>query len=501
MSDSTAASLIIVIEQIMAQRNESADFSATEGLASLLSAESYLLPDAFTQQLTYTGDERSLSDDVYENTPVFGFSEEQTVSATAPDSPTVHRLAHQDQQAPDTAGPAKRKRGRPRKSDGGPSSQRPEDRRREQIRRAQKAFRSRQEANLANNEARIRELEAAIGDMSSLVTSFGQDLAQSGLLMQHSSLESRLCNVLEISQNIAEKSVPAINEDRPATATDQAPAPLLPTGQAIRRHSREIAPYSLNPAHTARFPTTPPLRINFDLSGFLMPLSFGSPLLFDTPEISAVEIPFFIRQLSRACTYHAYFSLRNPSLQVNDLRGKFRFLLSMLSRESLVSYFGTAVQVDVHPNQMEEWNGVPFLSVGGAGTHYLEQSSSSSSSSSNTTPGTARTSTSTTNQTQVRSPGGEHPVFEVPFQTQGGTSLRWFDIRDLEAFLQEKQVHLLTTSDAGAQHRPSGRTAINASKLIRSLVVTCICLGRSPGWRPVDVEQALRNAAWENGEQ
>ncbi|KAH7122992.1 hypothetical protein EDB81DRAFT_813376 [Dactylonectria macrodidyma] len=481
----------------MTQRNEPTDLSATEGLASLLSAASYLLPETFTPQPTRIDDERPLFDDInIDNIPIFGLSEEQTVSETVPGSPTRHRSAHQDH-ALNTAGPAKRKRGRPRKSDGGPSSQSPEERRREQIRRAQKAFRSRQEANLANSEARVRELEAAIGDMSSMVVSFAQDLAQSGLLRQNSSLKSRLCNVLERSQNIAERSASTINEDRLGISADQTSAPLRPIRQGVRRHSREISPYYSDPAHMARFPTTPPLRINFDLSGFLMPLSSGSPLLFDSPHISAIEIPLFTRQLGRACAYHAYFSLRNPSLQVNDLRGKFRFLLSMLSRERLTSYFEAAVQAEVHPSLMDEWNGVPFLSVGGAGTHYLLRSSSSSSS--NTTPSTARTSTTTTNHTQVQSPDGEHPVFAAPYQSQGRTNSRWFDIRDLEGFLQEKHVYL-TNSDPKVQRRPSRRNAINASKLIRTLVGTCICLGRSPGWRPVDVEQALHTAAWGTGE-
>ncbi|KAH6704638.1 hypothetical protein EV126DRAFT_414666 [Verticillium dahliae] len=471
----------------MARRSFSpVDCSAADGLTSLLAATSYLDPQTFTQQSAQTGYEQPLPHDVWgENTlesattevnpllPLLRNLEHAATSIGSLDSPTGPRSAQQGSHASDLANPAKRKRGRPRKTDCS-TGQYPVDRRREQVRRAQEAFRSRQAANLANNEARIRQLETAIWEMNSIVTSLGEDLVQSRLLLSSPSLETRLCSTLEKSQKIYERNIPATNEDRPGTSTTRVSATSLRVRQTMQGKRGETCSSSSSaPLYAAQPPTSPHYHTNIDFSGLPMPLSPGSPLLFDNTDMSLVEIPLFIRQLSRACAYHAYFSLRNPFVQLDDLRNKFRFLLSMLSRESLTSYYEAVVQVDVYPTRMEEWKGVPFLSIGGAGTHYPTPSPMLDNSLGGTT---------TRTQPQMPSQGKKKPI--------------WFDIQDLQGFLQERNAYLLTNAHAEVQRHPSRRTAINPSRLIRTLIGTCVCLGSSPGWRQVDVEQALHAALW-----
>ncbi|XHG07945.1 hypothetical protein AWENTII_011074 [Aspergillus wentii] len=216
-----------------------------------------------------------------------------------------------------------------------------------------------------------------------------------------------------------------------------------------------------------------------NLRGFPMPLSPGSPLLFDTAASTIVKLSQFVSQLRLACVYHAYFSLRNPSFKLDNLRRKFRFLLSMLSRERLTCYFEATLHARIQPERMTEWEDIPFFSVGGAGTHYLRPSSS------NISPLPRRDG--------VRGSVREDPLSGFPVGVQGEMSGEWFDIRDLEGFLQEKDFALLThppTEKQGSLRQ----AVISASSLIKILVSTCICLGRSPGWRRNDVENAVRIA-------
>lgn len=99
--------------------------------------------------------------------------------------------------------------------------------------------------------------------------------------------------------------------------------------------------------------------------------------------------------------------------------GNFRFLLSGLSREDPTSYFKTAVQARIHPERMVGWQEIPFFGVGGAGTHY------------------PRGSSSIPIQNQV--PVQEDPLSLLSSEAQLGMDGSWFDIRDLEGFLQESR--------------------------------------------------------------
>lgn len=159
-------------------------------------------------------------------------------------------------------------------------------------------------------------------------------------------------------------------------------------------------------------------------------------------------MPLFIRQLRLACCYHAYFSLRSPSVRLDDLRRKFRFLLSVLSREDLTSYFESAIQARIHPENMVEWQEIPFFSVGGAGTHYPRGSSSGLS------------------QNQV--PIQEDPLSILSSEAQVGMYGSWFDIRDLEGFLQEKGARFLTGPPMEPRRGISNQAAVNVSSLIKS---------------------------------
>ncbi|KAI9155001.1 hypothetical protein HJFPF1_07562 [Paramyrothecium foliicola] len=468
----------------MAEHNtESLGRSAFEDLESLLSADSYLDLETLTNHPAQDENEQPLFHDaIIESASELGSVKAREVSSISTGSPDPHNERHVAPQASrvnDQGGPMRRKRGRPRKNNDSSASQRPEERRRDQLRRAQHAFRSRREADLANNKSRIEQLQTALEKMSSTVLSFGEELTQSDLLIAKPALQSRLGDLLTSARELVKQNGVEAVEGQMSSSAVQNPTELLDY-RIVQIQRPEPSSFSSPP----RMTTLPP-HLTIDHGGFPKPLCLGSPLLFDTNSVSIVDIPFFVRQLTRACTYHAYFCLRDPSIPLQDLRGKFRFLLSMLSRENLTSYYEAATQAEIYPAGMNDWSRVPYLRIGGAGTHYLKPSSLS-----HTAVDTA------SEPTHGGSLDVEHPARDTSHEAESKAATRWFDICDLEGFLQKKHVRLVTNMDKGSRPHDSNHDAVNPSNLIRTLIESCVCLGRSPGWRSFDVEQALRAAAW-----
>lgn len=333
--------------------------------------------------------------------------------------------------------------------------------------------------------------------MSTAVLSFSEHVAHTGAFTSNSDLQSHLRATIETCRSCT--AVLDQADDEGTTSRNCTPSvdqsPFILTDKTPREQP---------PLATFQTRAPPSLSVSSDLvgslKGFPMPLSPGSPLLFDTATVRVVDLTVFTQQLRLACTYHAYYSLRDTSFKLAHLQRKFRFLLSMLTRERLTSYFETAVQAPVHPSQLTEWQDIPFFSVGGAGTHY-PRALSPNSIVGHPSP-----------RFESRSPVQQEPLAAFSSEVHKQMGGVWFNIHDLQGFLQEKNVHLLTSPPSGPQQSLLQQTAIKASCLIRSkftpcaylhkthfpavLISTCICLGRSPGWRMLDVERALSMAAW-----
>ncbi|GAB1191979.1 hypothetical protein APSETT444_001163 [Aspergillus pseudonomiae] len=261
-----------------------------------------------------------------------------------------------------------RKRGRPRKTEVRPTHEDREERRRLQIRQAQRAYRSRKEEALSKYEARIAQLEGVLRKMSTAALSFSEHVAHTGALTSNSDLQSHLRATIETCRSCTAVLDEADDEgttSRNCTpSADQSPFILT-----------DKTPGEQPPLATFQTRAPPSLSVSLDLvgslKGFPMPLSPGSPLLFDTATVRVVDVTVFTQQLRLACTYHAYYSLRDTSFKLADLQRKFRFLLSMLTRERLTSYFETAVQAPVHPSQLTEWQDIPFFSAGWCAANVL----------------------------------------------------------------------------------------------------------------------------------
>lgn len=278
-------------------------------------------------------------------------------------------------------------------------------RRRKQIRLAQRAHRQREKAALSRHEARIAQLETAIQKMHIAFSSFGEHLTNSGALVPHTALQAHLHDTFTTHKSLAEE------------------AGVDPSPQSLQAESG--------------MRTEPCLLSQLD---GLSPPRLVDPAINST-SMPAVDMSVFIRHLRLASARYAVFLLRDSSVSLEGLRRKFRFLLSIISREDLISYFEAALVATIHPERMVEWEELPFFRVGGAGTHFVHSRSW---------------------RYESHHPVWEDPLSKFPPDVQGEMDGRWYDIRDLQGFLQERAVHLCASPPAS-----SNMTAVNVSALIK----------------------------------
>ncbi|KAJ5754139.1 uncharacterized protein N7511_008292 [Penicillium nucicola] len=343
--------------------------------------------------------------------------------------------------------PSQKKRGRPRKDNDDPAEPQ-EERRRKQIRLAQRAYREREKGVLSQHEIRIAQLETSIKQMNRAISSFGEQLAKSRVLASHTNLQDQLLKTVATCKSIIEHSGLATEEGQLTPSTENDESPL---SQAELGRISNPSP-SVQLQGRQRYPSliSSPL-VDISLQDFSSPLGHGSSLLFDnvtTTTMPTVDLSLFIRQLRIASMYHAFFSLRDSSQKLDDLRKKFRFLFSILSREDLTSYFEAGLVAKIHPERMLEWEELPFFHVGGAGSHFLQSSRS---------------------LYENKYPVREDPLSEFPSDIQDEMDGRWYDIKDLEGFIQERGVQLLADSPTVSRQGLTNPTAVSASGLIKGI--------------------------------
>lgn len=292
--------------------------------------------------------------------------------------------------------------------------------------------------------------------MNAAISSLGQNLAETGSLATYPDLYFHIRNTLETCNNVSEEADLTTKKSQVLYSTTErgSTSSSVPQKQGQEPSSSSPSPLSSSnrqPAITLHNPS--PWSTIGDHSS---PLGLGSPLLFDIPTTSVVGLAQFIGQLRLACAYHAYISLRNSSFGLEDLRRKFRFLLSILTREELASYFEASVQAQIHPERMTKWQSLPFFAVGGAGTHYLSSSPSIS------------VSRNVSREHHSQTPIRDNPLSEFPSEIQEQMDGKWFDIRDLEGFLQERGVHFFGSSPTESRRGVSMQAAASPSHLIKS---------------------------------
>lgn len=265
-----------------------------------------------------------------------------------------------------------------------------------QTRVAQRAYRSRQQAMIDGLKNRISLLETSMEKTSSAMLSFSEKLVQSGVLKGHSALTTDLRDTMKVFHTTA-SGVVALDDDE-FRVEQQQPRTLKwlpPLDDTQLSH----------PANSAR--------------------------------MTIIEVSAFIQQLLLVALYQSHLALRDTSIGMDQLRRPFGLLLSMMNRERLTSYFNAELHSLLSQKPMDGWDDVPFFRLGGAGTHYANDGK-------NTGPGPF--------VARHQSRGTvEDPLSLVGADLQTQLEGDWFDLQDLEGYIREKNVLLVTAAGEPAK--------------------------------------------------
>ncbi|KAE8404292.1 hypothetical protein BDV37DRAFT_115003 [Aspergillus pseudonomiae] len=450
---------------------------ATSQLTSLLSASSYPIPEPFYQHGQFPSEGYGASLSVPNGFLLPGsdagermLSLDRRTPSTDTQRPTQNAQKTTKRELNESSGgPTAKKRGRPRKTMDTRMGEDPEERRRMQIRLAQRAYRSRKEANITSLKGRISQLEATLEKMSSAVVSFSDNLVQSGALSSHPDIASHLRDTVQTCLALAKEASKDGEPESPdtsshgeeSTSSTSAGPDGMPTDHntSPRSHAEQTTPPESGPSK----PISPPL---------------SEPI-----EPSAMDISLFIEQLHLACVYQGYLVLSNPSVPMSRIERPFRFLFTLMDRPHLTAAFEALLHAKLSQKRLEEcYAGVPFFKLGGAGTHYARS----------------------TGQAQE----GEKPLCryqqwatihdplarfspDIRKEMEGD----WFDMQDLAGYLREKGVRLFSSAPSETDRKLS-RTPINVTRFTQTLISRGICLGRTPGFQRSDVDSALHASVW-----
>ncbi|RYP54408.1 hypothetical protein DL768_000825 [Monosporascus sp. mg162] len=425
------------------------DLSTTSDLDALLSMSSYPVPEPFMPQ-PRSEEQGQL--------PLYGgllpekFPDDQQTDQTIASRFVMQRPPERRRSDLSTIRSSFKKRGRPRKAHNGAMGETTEERRRVQIRLAQRAYRSRKEETTSNLKARVAHLESAIKNMTTTILSFGEQLAQAGVLVSHPDLMSHLRDTIETCVSATKEASPDGEAEAdphpqseeflslPAEQDQESPSPSSYLGLGARQSSDVSHKSTVNSRRLQTWSST------------------GSPLESNSANSSPGELSVLIKQLHMTCFYRAYLALRNPAITLDSLQSKFRLPLSIMTRERLTSYFESALSAWTSQGGLEEWQDFPFFSLGGAGTHYPQSSPSS---------GMGRSFHPHQRRRLVRV-----PLSQLSPEIQEEMDGEWFDIGDLEGFLKERYSRLVTCRPRISNQGSTQQAENNVSDLIQGMIPT-----------------------------
>lgn len=281
---------------------------------------------------------------------------------------------------------------------------------------------------MSEQRDKILKLEATILRMNSLVESLGDQLTRTEALASQPHLAYGLRNTVAACASLAKDVDQTKAEGRP-----------LPS-QSRTRHER-LSPLqgdrSVLPSPTSPIQVTPPEvpNVSRSLRSLMPPQPHPSSDTSSRPHsttLSPVELSAFIGQLRLACAYNAFETLSDPTVSMDSIRNKFRFLLSLMSRDHLISYYKASLKARIDRSALDAWEAVPFFGLGGAGSHFARPPSPLPSGISHAE-----------DSTQHDWPLVSDPLLSFSAQVRESLDDTWFDARDLEAYLKEQGVCLV----------------------------------------------------------
>ena len=162
-----------------------------------------------------------------------------------------------------------------------------------------------------------------------------------------------------------------------------------------------------------------------------------------------IQIPTFMDHLRMAVLYRGYAILIDPSVPLSEVRERFGLLYPAIDRHKLADFVAALIHSSLGRLSLKaSWGQMPLYQVGGAGTHFPAPT-----------------------ELGVRSrrlPWWEVKVISQPGPNQGlaGLGGDWFDSQDLECFLREKEIKLVTSYTCLAPLVEQSQVLTNPTKLM-----------------------------------
>ncbi|KAE8406803.1 hypothetical protein BDV37DRAFT_280413 [Aspergillus pseudonomiae] len=375
-------------------------------------------------------------------------------------TPDSQPQPQQENASTKTARIPSRKRGRPRKVIEAWLEKNKKERRRTQVRLAQRAYRSRKEAGVEVLNKRVAQLEAAAQKMSESVIKLSDILLQSRVLTSHPELTERLRETVQICLSSAKDLG---DEGSLNNVTHDERSSFAPISPSLLDQSEGGSPGPLP---------------NIRPSPSLLRYHPSSLFFFKPGDVTVMEVSDFIEQLRIACLYEGLLILDNSSVPLTTLKRPFRLLLSLFTRASITSVFRSALHARLNKKSYMSFKEVPSCL-----SSHLEQLSA-------------------LNQTTECQSALDQPqsISNSPLPNFDPQTLReiggdWFDVQELANYLQEREARLFVRPPKNMGNS-SSQSVVNARALIVTLVSNAMCLGHSPGFRRSDVEQAIKICTW-----
>ncbi|OAL70893.1 hypothetical protein A7D00_4555 [Trichophyton violaceum] len=359
------------------------------------------------------------------------------------------------------------------------------ERRRTQIRLAQRAYRMRKETAISSLTQRVTELEANMQEMREAFLAFNDEAVRSGALSAYPRLAQQLerttRRVMSLTPEVSEggKSPTSDLDELPAptTAAENASCVILsnPTDTYASDEScqnvhdklgyfnaeplplkdgNNLLYMSTIPTDTTQFygPTTNDAITSINIPSVSIPAFEGTGLSYcplpspcssggylfsrDLPITYSHQESSFARRLHRRSLEYGYALLTNPGTRPERLTHKFRLTFYLTMRSHLHNSFTTLLRRTA--NEPLEFIEKPHFCLGGAGMHYPRRDGLGNSMFPPNMQSLDRVLGTLLSQM------GENEQFSTvqEFIEKMGLGGTWFDCHDVEGYLKTKGIHL-----------------------------------------------------------
>jgi hypothetical protein len=154
-----------------------------------------------------------------------------------------------------------------------------------------------------------------------------------------------------------------------------------------------------------------------------------SPCTIDLSENGFVDIPTFVTHVRVACAYNLLLMLMDLAIPMSSLKGTCQFLLSSLTRESMIEFFRSVFLSRFQSKLPDNICEFPLFPIGGAGSHYQH-----------TLVQRPRTESQPWTEQSLMN---NSPLPVLSHKNDKDTDDRWLDIHDLSGYLHDNNIRLL----------------------------------------------------------